>query len=93
MKLKEAQRKMNPFVAKVNEQSLAKATAYRQKQNARAAAANTSALEFEALVEEEFDEAADGAGQMDVNGSGLDMLGEDDNAKDDIEAKMDLELV
>jgi len=29
MKLKEAQRKMNPFVAKVNEQSLAKATAYR----------------------------------------------------------------
>ena len=49
-------------------------------------------MEFEALVEEEFDEAADGAGQMDVNGSGLDMLGEDDNAKDDIEAKMDLEL-
>lgn len=29
--LLEAQRKRNPFVAKVNEQSLAKATAFRQK--------------------------------------------------------------
>ena len=29
--LKDAQRKRNPFVAKVNEQSLAKATNYRQK--------------------------------------------------------------
>lgn len=30
--LREAQKKRNPFVAKVNEQSLAKATAFRQNQ-------------------------------------------------------------
>lgn len=33
--LKEAQKKRNPFVAKVNEQSLAKATIFRQKQAAK----------------------------------------------------------
>ena len=95
--LREAQKKSNPFVAKVNEQSLAKATAYRQKQaqKQRLAAIGTSSLEFAALQQEEDmegEEQQDFGGEMDVTGnSALDMLGEAEQAVDDIEAKMDLE--
>lgn len=96
--LKEAQKKSNPFVAKVNEQSLAKATAFRQKQaqKQRLAAIGTSSLEFAALQQEEEMEGEehqqDFGGEMDVTGnSALDMLGEAEQAVDDIEAKMDLE--
>ena len=90
--LREAQKKMNPFVAKVNEQSLAKATAFRQKQAAKnqRATMQTNSLEFMALQEEELEEGGDFGGEMEVN-SALDMLGEAENAVNDIEAKMDLE--
>jgi len=49
--LREAQKKRNPFVAKVNEQSLAKATQFRQRQTDKQRMANmqTTSLEFEAL--------------------------------------------
>lgn len=90
--LKEAQKKRNPFVAKVNEQSLAKATQFRAKQNARHAATNNASLEFAALEEEELmNDENDMGGEMDVMDSALDLLGEAENAQDDIAAKMDLE--
>ena len=48
----------------------------------------TNSLEFADLE----DEAMEGDfGEMDVHDSALDMLGEAENAVDDIEAKMDLE--
>ena len=54
---------------------------------------NTASLEFAALEEEAVEDMQDDIGEMDVTGnSALDMLGEaDNNAVDDIEAKMDLE--
>lgn len=90
--LKEAQRKRQPFNAKVNEHSLAKATAYRQKLQAQKRA-NTGmeSLEFEALAEEEFEEGAEGLGGMDVGESGLDMLGDDNGAVDDLEQHIEQE--
>jgi len=48
-------------------------------------------LEFEALAEEEFEEGEAGLGAMEGMDSGLDLLGEDGNAMDDIEAKIELE--
>lgn len=90
--LREAQKKRNPFVAKVNEQSLAKATQFRAKQQARNAATNhATSLEFAALEEEMMDDENDMGGEMDVMDSALDLLGEAENAQDDIAAKMDLE--
>ena len=95
MGLREATRKRNPFVAKVNEQSLAKATQFRQRkaEEARRIAMENTSLEFIALQEEEIEHAEhDDLGEMDVTGnSALDMLGEADNAVDDIEAKMEQE--
>ena len=85
---------MNPFVAKVNEQSLAKATMFREKQEARArrAAMGNSSLEFVALQEQEIEDEGGMDGDMDdLGNSALDMLGEAEQAVDDIEAKMDLE--
>ena len=43
------------------------------------------------MAEEEYEEATDGAGGIDMTNGGLDMLGEEDNAMDDIEAKMEVE--
>jgi len=80
--LREADRKRNPFVAKVNEQSLAKATLYRQKQQARLAAANMQSLEFAALEDEEID-AHGYDGLDDMGGSGMGLMGEHD-PRDDI---------
>ena len=48
-------------------------------------------LEFEALAEEEFEEGAEGLGGMDVGESGLDMLGDDNGAVDDLEQHIEQE--
>jgi len=53
-------------------------------------AAGTNSLEFAALQDEAIEEANEDFGEMDVN-SALDMLGEAENAVDDIEAKMEIE--
>ena len=55
--------------------------------------ANTGleSLEFEALAEEEFEEGAEGLGGMDVGESGLDMLGDDNGAVDDLEQHIEQE--
>ena len=50
-----------------------------------------SSLEFVALQEEEIEENDPDLGEMDVADSALDMLGEAEQAVDDIEAKMDME--
>lgn len=92
--LKEKERKRQPFNAKINEQSLAKATLFRQKQEAtmRANRQNLESLEYlaaEEIAEEEEDGADLG---LDQEGqSALDMLGEAENAQDDIAAKLDAE--
>ena len=86
--LKEADKKRNPFVAKVNEQSLAKATLFRQKQEQRKRAGQTESLEFMALQDEMDDDGE--IGGMEIN-SGLDMLGEAENAQHHIKDKLDLE--
>jgi len=85
--LVEAQKKRNPFVAKVNEQSLAKATAYRHKQQAKAQAMGS--LEFTALQDDDMLNAHD-FDAMDMGGSAMDLLGMDEGM-DEIEAKMGLE--
>ena len=91
---KEKERKRQPFNAKINEQSLAKATLFRQKQEAtmRANHQNLESLEYlaaEEIAEEEEDGADLG---LDQEGqSALDMLGEAENAQDDIAAKLDAE--
>lgn len=51
----------------------------------------TNSLEFMALEEEIEDLGGDEFGDMDGMDSALDMLGEADQAADDIAAKMDLE--
>ena len=86
-------KKLNPFVAKVNEQSLAKATVFRQKQARAEHLRNmqTNSLDFAGLEDEAMDDVGGDFGEMDVHDSALDMLGEAEHAQDDIEAKMDLE--
>ena len=55
-------------------------------------AGGTNSLEFAALEDEAIEEANEDFGEMDVTGnSALDMLGEAENAVDDIEAKMEVE--
>lgn len=85
--LVEAQKKRNPFVAKVNEQSLAKATAYRHKQQAKAQAMGS--LEFTALQDDDMLNAHD-FDAMDMGGSAMDLLGMDEGM-DEIDAKLGLE--
>lgn len=90
--LLEAGKKRNPFVAKVNEQSLAKATQYRAKQQqAMLAARNNESLEFAALEEEDFMDQDNNLGDMDGIDSAMDLLGDGENAQDDIAAKMEVE--
>ena len=90
--LLEAGKKRNPFVAKVNEQSLAKATQYRAKQQqAMLAARNNESLEFAALEEEDFMDKDNNLGDMDGIDSAMDLLGDGENAQDDIAAKMEVE--
>ena len=89
MKLKEKEKKRQPFNAKINEQSLAKATMYRQKQQETMMKANRDhieSLEYVAM-QEQMDEEDLGLDEND--NSGLDMLGEAENLQDNIAAKLE----
>ena len=92
MDLREKERKRQPFVAKINEQSLAKATIHKQKQQQMAARRdNMNSLEYAALNEhlmEEEEDQGDDFGLQQTGQSALDMLGEAEKSLDDIQAKM-----
>ena len=95
MDLKEKEKKRQPFVAKINEQSLDKAKMYTLKQKELAQRrGNMNSLEYEALNDQLLDENEDGVDEMGFNQngeSGLDILGEAENSMDDIQAKMENE--
>ena len=89
MKLREKEKKRQPFNAKINEQSLAKATMYRQKQQETMMKANRDhieSLEYVAM-QEQMDE--EDLGLYENDNSGLDMLGEAENLQDNIAAKLE----
>lgn len=55
------------------------------------AARNNESLEFAALEEEDFMDQDNNLGDMDGMDSAMDLLGDGDNAQDDIAAKMEVE--